>query len=72
MAKYLLLKHYRGAPESVNCVPMDQWAPEEVDAHMQYMHDFALDSRELESSSTDRRWHPRAPGSAMTAKDGHR
>ncbi len=39
--KYLLLKHYRGAPASVNDVPMDQWAPEEVDAHLQYMRDFA-------------------------------
>jgi hypothetical protein len=28
MAKYLLLKHYRGAPASVNDVPMDQWTPE--------------------------------------------
>src|SRR5487761_1268885 len=41
MAKYLLLKHYRGGPAPVDCVPMDQWAPEEVSAHMQYMHDFA-------------------------------
>ncbi|SNS35090.1 YciI family protein [Rhodococcoides kyotonense] len=41
MAKYLFLKHYRGAPEAVNDVPMDQWAPQEVDAHMQYMEDFA-------------------------------
>ena len=41
MAKYLMLKHYRGAPAAVNDVPMDQWAPEEVDAHMQYMNDFA-------------------------------
>ncbi|MEV4459562.1 YciI family protein [Microbispora sp. NPDC004025] len=39
--KYLLLKHYRGAPASVNDVPMDQWTPEEVDAHVQYMRDFA-------------------------------
>ena len=39
--KYLLLKHYRGAPASVNDVPMDQWTPEEVDAHVQYMSDFA-------------------------------
>ncbi|MDT7713093.1 MAG: hypothetical protein QOG46_1787, partial [Pseudonocardiales bacterium] len=23
MTKYLLLKHYRGAPEAVNAVPMD-------------------------------------------------
>jgi hypothetical protein len=41
MAKYLLLKHYRGAPPAVNDVPMDRWAPDEVEAHMQYMQDFA-------------------------------
>jgi hypothetical protein len=40
--KYLLLKHYRGGPApAVDHGPMDQWTPEEVDAHMQYMHDFA-------------------------------
>ncbi len=41
MAKYLLLKHYRGAPAAVNNVPMDQWAPEEVEAHIKFMQDFA-------------------------------
>ena len=41
MAKYLFLKHYRGAPASVNDVPMDQWTPAEIEAHMQYMEDFA-------------------------------
>ncbi len=41
MAKYLLLKHYRGPKTSVNDVPMDQWTPEEVDAHIGYMDDFA-------------------------------
>jgi hypothetical protein len=41
MAKYLLLKHYRGAPASVNDVPMDRWTPEEVSAHIRYMQDFA-------------------------------
>jgi hypothetical protein len=41
MAKYLLLKHYRGAPAPVNNVPMDQWAPEEISDHIQYMRDFA-------------------------------
>ena len=41
MAKYLLLKHYRGAPAAVNDVPMDQWTPDEVTAHIQYMRDFA-------------------------------
>jgi hypothetical protein len=39
--KYLLLKHYRGAPAPVNDVPMDRWTPAEVDAHMQFMRDFA-------------------------------
>lgn len=41
MAKYLLLKHYRGAPAAVNNVSMDQWQPEEIEAHVQYMNDFA-------------------------------
>jgi hypothetical protein len=41
MAKYLLLKHYRGAPEAVNDVPMDQWAPDEISAHIQFMNDWA-------------------------------
>jgi hypothetical protein len=41
MPKYLFLKHYRGAPASVNDVPMDQWAPDEVRAHIQYMQDYA-------------------------------
>ncbi|MGW4379811.1 YciI family protein [Kitasatospora sp. NPDC004531] len=41
MAKYLLLKHYRGNPQAVNCVPMDEWTPAEVTAHIQYMNDLA-------------------------------
>jgi len=41
MAKYLFLKHYRGAPAPPNDVPMDRWTPEEVEAHVRYMHDFA-------------------------------
>jgi hypothetical protein len=41
MAKYLLLKHYRGAPAPVHNVPMDQWTPAEVEAHIQFMRDFA-------------------------------
>ena len=47
MAKYLLLKHYRGGPAAVNDVQMDQWKPDEVEAHIGYMHDFAA---RLESS----------------------
>jgi len=41
MARYILLKHYRGAPAPVNDVPMDQWTPEEFDAHIKFMDDFA-------------------------------
>lgn len=40
MAKYLLLKHYRGGKPAVNDVPMEEWTPEELDAHIQYMGDF--------------------------------
>ena len=41
--KYLILKHYRGGPghPGMDFAPMDEWKPEEVDAHMQYMSDFA-------------------------------
>ena len=39
MPKYLLLKHYRGAPEPHRRVPpMDQWAPEDVEAHMAFQN----------------------------------
>jgi hypothetical protein len=41
MAKYLLLKHYRGAPKALNDVPMDQWTPQEVDDHIAFMNAFA-------------------------------
>ena len=41
MAKYLLLKHYRGGPTPlVDFAPADLWAPGEWDAHMQFMRDF--------------------------------
>jgi hypothetical protein len=39
--KYLLLEHYRGAPEALNAVPMDRWTPEEVEDHVQFMTVFA-------------------------------
>lgn len=38
MPRYLLLKHYRGGPAAHRPVPpMDQWAPEDVDAHMAFL-----------------------------------
>jgi hypothetical protein len=45
MAKYLLLKHYRGAKE-IPCAPMDQWTPDEVEAHIAFMGDVADQLRE--------------------------
>lgn len=42
MAKYLLLKHYRGGHEPYEPFePMDKWTPQEVNDHIQYMNDFA-------------------------------
>ena len=38
MPKYLLLKHYRGGPEQHQPFPpMDQWAPEDVEAHFAFL-----------------------------------
>lgn len=41
MPKYLMLKHYRGAPDATHNVPMDKWTRDEFDAHVKYMSDFA-------------------------------
>ncbi|MBO2453635.1 hypothetical protein J4573_41555 [Actinomadura barringtoniae] len=39
--KYLILKHYQGGPAPfVDYGSMDQWTPEEVDAHIRFMEDF--------------------------------
>lgn len=46
MPKFLLLKHYRGAPEPEGFVAMDRWSAEEFSAHVQYMQDFAARLRE--------------------------
>ena len=46
--KYLLLKHYQGGPTPMpSCTaPMDQWTPEEIDAHIGFMNDMADQLRE--------------------------
>jgi hypothetical protein len=67
MAKYLLLKHYRGAPAAVNDVPMDQWTPEEIDAHVAYMQDFATS---LEESGEYVDGQALAPEGAFVRYDG--
>ena len=45
MTKYLLLKHYRG-PKALDIPPMDQWAPDEVEAHIAFMRQVAADLEE--------------------------
>ena len=47
MPKYLLLKHYSGGPEQYKPFPpMDQWAPEDVDAHMAFLRQVGDQLRE--------------------------
>jgi hypothetical protein len=67
MAKYLLLKHYRGAPAAVNNISMDKWTPDEVEAHVKYMNDFA--SR-LESSGEFIDGQALAPDGMWVRSDG--
>lgn len=67
MAKYLLLKHYRGAPESVNDAPMDEWEPEEISAHIAYMEDFAA---RLEESGEYVGSHALSPDGLWVRHDG--
>lgn len=72
MAKYLLLKHYRGAPAAVNDVPMDRWTPEEISAHMQYMQDFADRLEKTGEFIEGSALAPRARGSGTTARAARR
>lgn len=48
MAKYLLLKHYRGVPQHGpgSDLPMERWTPEEVTAHVAFMEHVADALRE--------------------------
>jgi len=58
MPKYLLLKHYRGGPEPHRPVPpMDQWAPEDVEAHMAFL-------KHVNRTPTEAREHLRAQAAA--------
>ncbi len=66
--KYLLLKHYRGGPTpAVPFPPMDQWTPAEVDAHIQYMRDFAA---RLEETGEFVDGQALAPDGAFVRYDG--
>jgi hypothetical protein len=66
--KYLLLKHYRGNPAPAgDATPMDRWAPEEVDAHVQYMVDFA---KRLEETGEFVDSQALSPDGAFVRSDG--
>jgi hypothetical protein len=45
MAKYLLLKHYRGGPKPhANAeAPMEEWTPQEISEHIAFMGDMIED-----------------------------
>ena len=59
MAKYLLLKHYRGGPApAADIEPMDRWTPDEVDAHIRWMGDFAEKLRETGEFVNDQALSP--------------
>jgi hypothetical protein len=48
MPKYLLLKHYRGGPGPHHPFPpMDQWAPEDVEAHRRANSGWGVDRAAL-------------------------
>ena len=54
MAKFLLLMDYGPA---TNCdIPMDQWAPEDIAAHIDFQRAWARSSPPAASSSTRRAW----------------
>lgn len=67
MAKYLLLKHYRGAPAPANNIPMERWTPDEIDAHIQFMGDFAA---RLEASGEFVDGQALAPDGMWVRSDG--
>src|ERR1700752_1182284 len=78
MPKYLLLKHYRGGPEPHRRVPpMDQWAPEDVEAHVAFQHHVTellqergedVDVRAVTPAQTG--WREGPPDAAPVTTDG--
>jgi hypothetical protein len=78
MPKYLLLKHYRGGPTPYRQVPpMDEWAPEDVEAHMTFLHEVSrmlqergefVDAKALTPSQTWVRYG--GPAAAPVVTDG--
>jgi len=46
MPKFLLLKHYNGGPEPVECPPMSEWSPAEINAHIEFQLEVGRQLRE--------------------------
>lgn len=78
MAKYLLLLNYRGGPQPHRAVPpMDQWAPQDVEAHLAFIDHITqmlqdsgefVDVRALTPTRTFVRYG--GPGAAPVTTDG--
>ncbi len=78
MPRYLLLKHYRGGPEPHHPFPpMDQWAPEDVEAHMSFLRNIRdslketgeyVDGQALTPENTWVRWG--GPDAAPVTTEG--
>ena len=76
MPKYLLLKRYRGGPEPhIPYPPMDEWAPEDVEAHMAFLRnvrnvigDEYVDAQALAPAQTFVRYG--GPDAAPVTTDG--
>ena len=68
MPKYLLLKHYRGGPEPHHPFPpLDQWAPEAVEAHIAFQRHVAEVLRENGEYVGAQALTPTQPGCATAA-----
>ena len=73
MPKYLLLKHYRGGPEPhLPVPPIDQWAPEDVEAHMAFQNHVSELLEENGEYVDARALTPGAPGCATAARTPRR
>ena len=78
MPKYLLLKHYRGGPDPYRPFPpMDQWAPEDVEAHITFQNEVTrlLQERgeyvDMQTLAPARTWvRYGGPGAAPVTTDG--
>ena len=74
MAKYLLLKHYRGGPEPLpqSSVPMEEWTPQEITDHIAFMDHVARCWGSAASTSTGKPCRRTGPSYGSTARASRR